>query len=255
MKDNVLDYVCGARKKMDDYWDERAISYSDLIKNQIESPKKIAWETLIISNAPKEGNLKILDIGSGPGFFSIIMAQNGHIVTSVDYSNEMLKLAKENASQYCVHIDCILLSNDKLTFENETFDMVISRDVTWTLINPEETMTEWSRVLKKGGRMLYFDANWYYHLNNHNALKEYIENQKKIEAANMKVYSKANIMDSIAKSLPLSKEFRPDWDIKVLPKLGLKVIKVIDNVNPIVYREDEQLRYESKPEFMVVAEK
>lgn len=243
------------QQKLNEYWDERSISYSDLIKNQMESPKKAAWEAMILSNVPKEGPLDILDVGCGPGFFSILMAQNGHRVKAVDYSREMLKYAAENAAQYGVDIQCVLLRDDKLPFKAGTFDMVISRDVTWNLVEPEDTMTEWGRVLKKGGRLLYFDANWYYHLNHASARKEYAENQEKIRRLKLEVYSKANEMDAIAKNLPLTQQLRPDWDVKILPALGFNVVKVMTNINPIVYREDEQLRYESKPEFLVVAQK
>ncbi|WHH56817.1 class I SAM-dependent methyltransferase [Petroclostridium sp. X23] len=71
----------------------------------------------------------------------------------------MLKYADENAARYCADIKCILLTEENLPFEDESFDMVISRDMAWTLLEPERIMAEWRRVLKKGGRVLYFDAN------------------------------------------------------------------------------------------------
>lgn len=253
--DDSSNDISTIQQELNEYWDERSISYSDLIKNQMESPQKSVWEAMILNNVPEKGSLHILDIGCGPGFFSILMAQQGHRVHAVDYSAEMLRYAEENASQYGVDITCTLLEEDNLPFANETFDMVISRDVTWTLVEPEQTMREWGRVLKKGGRLLYFDANWYYHLNHEAARKEYSENQEKIRKANMDVYSKANQMDSIAKNLPLSRQLRPDWDLSILPELGFEVVHVMNNINPIVYREDEQVRYESKPEFLVVAKK
>ena len=40
---------------------------------------------------------KVLDIGTGPGFFAIILAEAGYQVTAVDYTEEMLKEAKKNA--------------------------------------------------------------------------------------------------------------------------------------------------------------
>lgn len=34
--------------------------------------------------------IKILDIGTGPGFFPVILAEAGYKVTAVDYTQEML---------------------------------------------------------------------------------------------------------------------------------------------------------------------
>lgn len=41
--------------------------------------------------------LKVLDVGCGPGFFPIILAEAGYNVTAVDYTEEMLEKARENA--------------------------------------------------------------------------------------------------------------------------------------------------------------
>ena len=39
--------------------------------------------------------IKILDIGTGPGFFSCILAEAGYKVTVVDYTQEMLGYCEE----------------------------------------------------------------------------------------------------------------------------------------------------------------
>ena len=50
-----------------------------------------------------------------------------------------------------------------LAFADETFDAVVSRNLTWNLEDPEQAYKEWMRVLKKGGILLNYDANWYHH--------------------------------------------------------------------------------------------
>ena len=44
---------------------------------------------------------------------------------------------------------------------------------------------EWMRVLKKGGRLLNFDANWYHHLFDEEKRKEYEEDRKRVENLHM----------------------------------------------------------------------
>ena len=51
------------------YWKERSHTYSTDNRSQLENEKKAVWENLILSNATQEKQLKILDVGTGPGFF------------------------------------------------------------------------------------------------------------------------------------------------------------------------------------------
>ena len=57
-------------------------------------------------------------------------------------------------------------------YDDDTFDFVISRNLTWTLPDAQKAYKEWMRVLKKGGRLLNFDANWYHHLFDEEKRKE-----------------------------------------------------------------------------------
>ena len=49
-----------------------------------------------------------------------------------------------------------------LRFADNTFDMIVSRNVTWNLEHPDRAYYEWMRVLKPGGVLLNFDASWYH---------------------------------------------------------------------------------------------
>ena len=54
-------------------------------------------------------NIKVLDIGTGPGFFVILMTSIGVDTTAMDYNGEMLNKAKENSGEYNVNRFNILL--------------------------------------------------------------------------------------------------------------------------------------------------
>ena len=53
-----------------------------------------------------------------------------------------------------------ILDAEKPEFPDATFDVVVSRNLTWTLPHAEEAYREWTRVLKKGGVLLNFDADY-----------------------------------------------------------------------------------------------
>ncbi|MFR5068800.1 MAG: class I SAM-dependent methyltransferase [Eubacteriales bacterium] len=71
------------------YWDMRSETYS--IQNREElMTEQNKWIDKILPRLPQKKNMRILDIGCGPGFFSIMMAQHGYQVTGIDYSEQML---------------------------------------------------------------------------------------------------------------------------------------------------------------------
>ena len=76
----------------------------------------------------------------------------------------MLAEAKRNAGPWQEAIDFRLMDAQKPTFTAESFDVVLSRNLTWVLEDPEQTYGNWRHVLKPGGLLLNFDANWYNYL-------------------------------------------------------------------------------------------
>ena len=152
LKTNVKEY-CGNKtddvKIIKDYWSKRAYSYSQQNRTELECYKHNVWRNIILNNSPKKDVLKVLDIGCGPGEFSIIMAEEGHDVTGVDITEEMLQQASENARNYNVKLNLKCMDVHNLEFEDNTFDLIISRNVTWNLKNPDQFFKECQRVFKR----------------------------------------------------------------------------------------------------------
>lgn len=67
-----------------------------------------------------------------------------------------IQLAEEENADCCFQV----MDAENPMFADETFDVVISRNLTWTLPNAEHAYGEWMRVLKTGGVLLNFDANY-----------------------------------------------------------------------------------------------
>jgi len=159
-------------KGLTSYWSDRAHSYSTQNLEELNDWRRLAWRELILSHAPKKTRLRVLDIGTGPGFFAINLALAGHDVTAVDVTEHMLWHAERNAHAYCAPVKFVLNDGDSLPFGSSTFDLVVSRNVLWNLEHPKDALCEWSRVLSSGGRMVYFDANWYLYLYDDNLRSE-----------------------------------------------------------------------------------
>ena len=244
------------------YWSDRAHSYSAQNIAEMNDWRCKAWRELILKYAPEKEVLRILDVGTGPGFFAINLALAGHKVTAVDVTEHMIWHARENAYAYGAKVEFVHHRGEFLPFEDNSFDLVVSRNVVWNLEYPKEAMAEWERVLAPGGRMVYFDANWYLYLFDDDLRAEKEARHAAFHAKHMPHHHAGDLsakrvadLEKTAYDLPLSKERRPEWDTKILEELGMKVVEIIPDVGPMVLDPLDYERDAPIYTFMVCAEK
>lgn len=108
----------------------------------------------------KQGDV-VLDLGSGAGFDTFLAAkkvgENGKVI-GVDFSEEMIKKAKQNAKEYDYKNTEFRLGDiEKLPVEDNSVDVIISNCVINLAPNKEKVFEESYRVLKKGGKMFVSD--------------------------------------------------------------------------------------------------
>jgi SAM-dependent methyltransferase len=99
----------------------------------------------------------VVDIGSGAGFDSLIAAQmvgaSGRVI-GVDMTNEMLRKARDGAAWVeAAHVEFRQGYMESLPVPDEFADVVISNGVLNLTLDKVETLREWRRVLKPGGRL------------------------------------------------------------------------------------------------------
>lgn len=247
-------------EEIEAYWSTRTEGYSQVNQKELQGVQKKAWLSALESQFPnrKKEEIKILDVGTGPGFFPVILAEAGYYVNAVDYTTGMLEKARENAGTLCSNIEFARMDAQKLLFEDEVFDVVISRNLTWNLEQPEEAYREWIRVLKKGGKLLNFDANWYGYLYDESKREAYEEDRRNVEKAAVDDYylcTDIDRMEKIALQVPLSAIKRPQWDIETLKKAGVSHILADEDIWKTLWSREEKLNGQSTPMFMIVAEK
>lgn len=246
--------------EIESYWTTRAEGYSEVNHKELNGMQKGAWLEVLESQFPKKAKeeLKILDIGTGPGFFPVILAGAGYRVVAVDYTQEMLDTAKKNAGELCRNITFYKMDAQNLEFEDDVFDVVISRNLTWNLKEPERAYREWCRVLKPGGKLLNFDANWYGYLYDDEKRQSYEEDRRSVESKNLDDHylcTDIDRMEKIALQMPLSAINRPSWDRKFLKENGFSSVAVDTGIWNRVWSQEEKLNYHSTPMFMVSAVK
>ncbi|MDR0621624.1 MAG: methyltransferase domain-containing protein [Deltaproteobacteria bacterium] len=239
-------------------WSSRAQSYSDLIHEELNGHKKGAWLKEIDSlvSFSDSRTPRVLDIGTGPGFFSIVLTENGWRVTGIDCAKDMLKVAKANAAEYGVSPEFLEMDSHKLGFSDNTFDLLLCRNVTWTLYDPLAAYVEWRRVLRPGGYLLIFDANWYRHLFDREALERKMEAERKAkELYGLDLFVEENPQQSSSMyaSLPMGRFQRPEWDRERLTELGFRDILIDNSLSERVLDDGERLQYSATPMFSIRA--
>lgn len=206
-------------QRVKNYWTARSHDFGTVRKNELESDMGKRWLEEIQSHLP-QGKLDILDVGTGTGFFAILLARLGHRVTGIDLTPAMIAESRALAGSMGLDIDFRQMNAQELSFEEERFDVVISRNLTWTLPEPQKAYSQWYRVLKKGGVLLNYDA-------------DYAENVRSESTQNCSVapdspYGHVGMTerlkeenDAITLALDIGKK-RPEWDAQVLQELGVR---------------------------------
>jgi len=100
----------------------------------------------------------VCDVGCGTGLYTVgLKVECGCHIVGVDGSQHALVLAQKAGFDETYLIDN--LSDDPLMFEDDTFDLVICKDVLEHLLDPQHLVQELARITKPGGHCLLHVPN------------------------------------------------------------------------------------------------
>ncbi|HEX8029771.1 MAG TPA: class I SAM-dependent methyltransferase [Vicinamibacterales bacterium] len=101
---------------------------------------------------PKRGE-RILDLATGTGWASRLIARRGAKVIGVDIAPDLLEAAREYAAAENLSIDYRVGDAEKLPFDDGEFDAVVSSVGVMFASRPEAAARELARVTRNGGRI------------------------------------------------------------------------------------------------------
>lgn len=143
------------------HWNRRAAHFDEDFGHSIRTAaERAAWDRILDLVVPRRNALDALDVGCGTGFLSFELAARGHRVTGIDFSLAMLAEARRKASGRGAAIRFEEADAEQLPFAADSFDLVMSRHLLWTLPHPETAIDEWIRVLRPRGRLVVADGQF-----------------------------------------------------------------------------------------------
>ena len=135
---------------------ERFLGFADVYdKARPKCPEKVK-EILLkyLGNTPS----LVVDMGCGTGLSTTIWSEVSSKVIGIEPSTDMIKIAKEKSSGLD-NVVFISAFSDNSGLNNNCADVITcSQSFHW--MNPEATLNEVSRILKKGGVFAVYDCDW-----------------------------------------------------------------------------------------------
>ncbi len=222
--------------KVQRYWTARAHDFSAVRRNELRNDMRRRWLRELDRLLPPGKPLDILDVGTGTGFFAVLLAEQGHRVCGIDLTPVMLGEARKLAGELGLDIDLREMDAQALDFPDGSFDAVVSRNLTWTLPDPKRAYREWRRVLRPGGTILNFDANYGEQIRAGDRQNAHVTSDSPYGHVGVTpALEKENA--AITLSMEISRERRPMWDRAVLAELGFSDVDCDAALGKRVLRE------------------
>jgi 2-polyprenyl-6-hydroxyphenyl methylase/3-demethylubiquinone-9 3-methyltransferase len=105
-------------------------------------------------------NKKILDVGCGGGVLSEALAKAGAIVTAIDMSSKLIKVAKEHAQKAELKIDYKEVSVEILAEQRaEEFDIITCLEMLEHVPHPKAIVEACAKLVKPDGDLFFSTLN------------------------------------------------------------------------------------------------
>ena len=231
------------------YWSHRAEAFEAQRLREYDSEKRERWLAEFRKYLPQGKPLRILDIGTGTGFFACLLAAEGHETTGIDLTPDMIEHAEHMADVLGLDAEFLIMDAEEPAFEPESFDALVTRNLTWTLPHVAKAYREWYKLLKPGGVLIDFDADYSAALEDEEEHELPEDHAHKLVPDYMRAENDAITMEVGAYHGP-----RPQWDVQLLIEAGFERIMVDVGVYGRIYAEVDEF-FNPVPIFAIAAYK
>jgi SAM-dependent methyltransferase len=208
-----------------DFWDADAATYDNSPSHHPKSPAVMAAWTAALERLLPVGSARVLDVGAGTGFLSLIAARLGHKVTAVDLSTQMLDKLQVSARSEGLEIEVLVGSADAPPERfAAAFDAVMERHLLWTLPDPGGALASW-RPVAPDGRLLLVESLW-------GRVDQIEEARGRLSHRLQKLRRNppdhhSSYSDAVRKSLPLGTGTSPSKLVDMASRAGWRVPRLV----------------------------
>jgi SAM-dependent methyltransferase len=139
-------------------WNDEAATFDDAADHGLRDPAvRSAWRDLLLSVLPPP-TARIADLGCGTGTLALLLAAEGYAVDGVDFSPEMIRLARNKPP--VGQVTFTEADADDPPLEPGGYDVVLCRHVLWAMPDPAATLQRWIGLLGRDGRLVLVEGSW-----------------------------------------------------------------------------------------------
>ncbi len=229
------------------YWSYRAEAFEQQRLREYDSEKRDRWLAEFRRYLPQGRSLRVLDVGTGTGFFACLLAAEGHQTIGIDLTPDMIDHAKHMAAVLGLDVRFQRMDAENPDFPSESFDVLVTRNLTWTLPHMERAYREWYRILKPGGVLINFDGDYSAALECDGEQKLPENHAHKLVPDHMRAEN-----DDITMEIGAYHQPRPQWDVQLLVEAGFERVTVDMGVYKRIYAEIDEF-FNPTPIFCIAA--
>jgi ubiquinone/menaquinone biosynthesis C-methylase UbiE len=148
------------RDEVREYWSLRSATFDDSVGHEIFSEaERRGWHRLLRKHLGDGEGRAALDLACGTAVISHLLHDLGFAVTGLDWSEAMLGKARQKAAARNAKIRFLTGDAENTMEPRASYDVIVTRHLVWTLVDPPAAFSEWFALLKPGGRLLIVDTN------------------------------------------------------------------------------------------------
>lgn len=149
------------RDEIREYWSDRAATFDQDPGHKIaDGAERAAWIALIRRHLGTAQGRRLLDLASGTGEIALLCHDLGFRVTGLDWAEPMLDRARAKAAAAGAALTFLQADAERTTLPPASQDVIVTRHLVWTLVDPAAAFAEWFRVLAPGGHLLIVDGDF-----------------------------------------------------------------------------------------------
>ena len=124
------------KQRISNYWTQRAEGFAAQRLREFAGEKHDLWLAEFRKYLPEKKGLRILDLGTGTGFFAFLLSAEGHCVTGIDLTPDMIGEARRTSALLGIPADFYVMDAERPAFPKGSFDALVTRNPTWICSSP-----------------------------------------------------------------------------------------------------------------------